>query len=390
MRQTVRAQRSPSHRRNFAFFRRGWHPLWAVDIQARLRSLSDFAAPWVAAVVPGFAALSRLAVDSVWRDDLSTIRGLGLVALGGPTTLTMVGMQLASLLPLGPLPFRLAILSASALSVCAWLIFTLARRLFEAHVPKSFLNAPLAAIAALAATLGPGLQGEGTVAGGATIPLAAGLGTLLAYTHPSWSKPRRHLLASIGLGALLSENLVAAAVVAVALLVAMLMNRDWPKSRRGLIPLGACGLTATALMLPALLRPASPHPSLNFGRSFLVFDLAAIDTVAESTTGLAAWRAASRHRVALPRCPRHPRGCGPRQDPLVGCPLRGAARRRRPVPSHNRCRAHHGLVHPPARVRCHSCGGERRNRCPDGGHHTDGYGSADGQSPPLSSSCSST
>ena len=261
-----------------------------VDIQARLRSLSELAFPWVAVAVPGFAALNRLAVDSVWRDDLPTIRGLGLVALGGSTTLTTVAMQAASFVPLGPLPFRLAILSALALSVCAWLVFLLARRLLETNVPGSFLNTPLAAIAALSATLGPGLQGEGTVAGGATIPLAAGLLALLVYTHTEWPQPRRHLLTAIALGALLSENLVAAAVVGAAITVALLVQRDWPKTKRGLIPLGACAVVAAVLLLPALLRPFSPHATLNFGRSLFSFELASIDTLAQPTDGLTAWR----------------------------------------------------------------------------------------------------
>lgn len=261
-----------------------------MDLTARLRSVSEFVVPWMAAAIPGFAALNRVAVDSVWRDDLPTIRGLGLVALGGCTTLTTVAMQAASLVPLGPLPFRLAVLSAAALSLCSFLIFRLARRLLDTHVAGSALNTPIAAMGALAATLGPGLQGEGTVAGGSTIPLALGIAALLAFTHPTWPQERRHLLSAAAVGALVSENLVSAAVVTVALVVSMLVARDLPKTRRGLIPLGVVAGVAAILLLPALLRPSSPHATLNFGRSLSSFELADIDTLATPTTGLAAWR----------------------------------------------------------------------------------------------------
>jgi len=261
-----------------------------VDIQALLRRLSEAAFPWVAIAAPGFAALSRLPADSVWRDDLATVRALGLVALGGPTTLSTVAMQAASLIPLGPLPFRLALVSALALSAAAWLIFALTRRVLEVHVRGSFLNTPLAAVTALSATLGPGLQGEGTVAGGATVSLAAGLLGLWIVSHDQWPKHRRHLFTAIVLGALLAENLVTAAVVAGAVVATIVVRKDWPKTRYELLPLAATPLVAGVLMLPALLRPSSPHATLNFGRSLFMFDLASIDTVAEPTTGLEAWQ----------------------------------------------------------------------------------------------------
>jgi len=262
-----------------------------VQVASRLRRLSEFVSPWLAVAVPGFAALHRVASDSVWRDDLPTVRGLGLAALGGSTTLTTVAMQAASLVPLGPLPFRLALVSAFALSLCAGLVFLLARRLLETNVPGSFLNAPLAAIAALSATLGPGLQGEATVAGGATVPLAAGLAVLWVVTHPDWSRERRHLIAAVLLGALLSESPLAAAVVAAAVVASTVLRKDWPRSRREVIPLGVMIVVACVMTMPALLRPSSPHAALNFGHSLAMFDLAAVDSLAQPTTGLAAWKA---------------------------------------------------------------------------------------------------
>ena len=261
-----------------------------MDRKARIRTLTDFVATWTAILLPGFAALTRIPSESVWRDDLPAIRGLGLVALGGPATLTTVAMQAVSLIPLGPLHFRIAALSAVMLSVCAALIFTLGRRLLEAHVPGSSLNIPLAAVTALTATLGPGLQGEGTVGGGATIPLAASLFVLLAYLHADRPRAQRHTLTAIALGALVSESLVASAAVTAVIVVAMLVRRDWPRSRRGWVPLGVLLAVGAVALMPALLRPASPHAALNYGRSLSMVGLVSIDTAAVRMAALEAWR----------------------------------------------------------------------------------------------------
>ena len=257
---------------------------------SRVRRLIEFLVPWVAMTIPGYAAIQRVATDSVWRDDLPIVRGLGLAALGGSTTLTTIAMQVASLCPLGPLPFRMALVSVCALCICAGLVFSLARRFVETHVPGSFLNTPLAGIAALCATLGPGLQGEATVAGGATIPLATGLLVLWVFTHPDWPQERRHLLASVFLGLLVAESMVAAAIVLTAIVASLIVRKDWPRNGRQWTALAAMLAAAAVMMLPSLLRPSSPHALLNFGRSFSQFDLASVDSLALPTTGLSAWR----------------------------------------------------------------------------------------------------
>jgi len=244
----------------------------------------------VVIAIPGFAAAQRVGVDSVWRDDLPVVRGLGLAALGGSATLTTVAMQAASLVPLGPLPYRMALVSAMALSVCAGMVFLLARRVLATHVPNSYLNVPLAGVAALGATLGPGLQSEATVAGGATVPLAAGLLVLWAATNADWPQMRRHLLTAVLLGVLWSDSMLAACAVSIAVVLGMLGRKDWPKDGKGWIPVPVMVGVAAAMMLPALLRPSSPHALLNFGHGLSQLDLSIVDPLAKPTTGLSAWR----------------------------------------------------------------------------------------------------
>jgi len=120
-----------------------------VQVVSRFRRWFEWVVPWVAVAIPWFAASQRVGADPMWRDDMPVVRGLGLAAVGGASTLTTVAMQAASLVPLGPLPFRLALVSSVALSICAGLVFLLSRRILETHVPGSFLNTPLAGVAAL-------------------------------------------------------------------------------------------------------------------------------------------------------------------------------------------------------------------------------------------------
>ncbi len=247
---------------------------------------------WLAAIaLPTFAALTRLASESVWADDMPVVRGLGLVSIGWPSTLSSIGMQLASLLPVGPLAFRLAFASALGLGACAALIQSLARRLLESHVSGSFINAPLAAIAALTATLGPALQREGTVAAGSCFGAAAALLALRFATTPSAPRSHRYALVAVTLGALVSESLPATALIGGCIVLAALLMRDAPRRGELAAAIGLLGASTLVFCLPALLRPSAPHVWLNIGRSLTVKGLVAIDTAAVPTTALAAWRA---------------------------------------------------------------------------------------------------
>lgn len=255
----------------------------------RLRQLFEAGFSLTAIVLPASMALTRLAVDPAWRSDLPALRGLGLVPVGGATTLSMIAMQLVSFVPLGTLSFRIAIASALGLVACAWLLQSIARQLLEANVPGSFMNAPLASIAALTAGLGPALQGEATVGGGATIELAASLLALHAWMRPDDLRVRRWTLTALVLGALVSESLVAAGAVAVALVASAIAKRDLLGWREARFPIGALLVSAGLGVLPWILRPIAPNAWLRLGWSLTTGGLVSLDTEAVRTTALSAW-----------------------------------------------------------------------------------------------------
>lgn len=243
-----------------------------------------------AVVLPTIMALGRVSVEPAWRSDLPALRGLGLVPVGGPSTLTTVAMQLAAMAPLGPLSFRISVVSALALAACAWLIQSLARRVLEAHVPGSSLNGPLASIAALTAALGPAMQGEATVGGGGTIELAASLLVLHAWYRKDDIRVQRWVTSAVLLGALVSESFVAAGAVAVAIASAAIAKRERPTAREAILAASALVLATAVCILPWVLRPIAPNAWLRLGWSMTSGGLAAIDTAAIRTSALAAWR----------------------------------------------------------------------------------------------------
>ncbi|MBI5537116.1 MAG: hypothetical protein HY898_30620 [Deltaproteobacteria bacterium] len=243
-----------------------------------------------AILVPAFAAMGRVAVDSAWCDDMPTVRGLGLVSIGAPASLSTVAMQLASLIPIGPMSYRLAIGSALALGLCAALIQKLARMVLEAHVPGSFLNAPLAAIAALTAALGPALQREATIGAGSTFTMAAALAALVALAWRGRPVTTRWLLMALALAGVVCESMIAAGATALGIAVLAGLTRDVPDRRGRQIVAATFLATAIVLALPAVLRPSAPHVWLNLGRSLSTQGLVALDTLARRTSALTAWR----------------------------------------------------------------------------------------------------
>ncbi len=261
-----------------------------MALPQRILRLVDEAMRLAAIVLPTIMALGRVSVAPTWRSDLPVLRGLGLVPVGGPSTLSAIAMQLAGLMPLGPLSFRMAVASALALSACAWLIHSLARRVLDAHVPGWFLNGPLASIAALTAALGPAMQGEATVGGGGTIELAASLLVLHAWLREDEVRVRRWTTSALLLGALVSESFVAAGAVLAALVVSAVIKREWLKGREAIYPAVALVLGAGLCILPWVLRPIAPHAWLRLGWSMTSGGLVAIDSEAVRTTALAAWR----------------------------------------------------------------------------------------------------
>ncbi|KYF66352.1 hypothetical protein BE15_32200, partial [Sorangium cellulosum] len=106
-----------STRRNLALSRPIWHgrPVSSGEKRCWLdRSLA-----FLSAALPFGLSLARAASSGQWREDLTAVRDLGLVAVGVGGGLSTALSQALSLLPLGPRTFRTALGSALALALAS-------------------------------------------------------------------------------------------------------------------------------------------------------------------------------------------------------------------------------------------------------------------------------
>ncbi|WP_437675114.1 hypothetical protein [Sorangium sp. So ce131] len=83
----------------------------------------------LSAALPFGLSLARAASSGQWRDDLSAVRDLGLVAVGVGGGLSTPLAQALSLIPLGSRTFRAALGSALALGLASRLLYAMVRRL---------------------------------------------------------------------------------------------------------------------------------------------------------------------------------------------------------------------------------------------------------------------
>lgn len=285
-------------------------------------SFSEQAFGFVATALPFGLALSRAASSGQWRDDVSAVRDVALVAIGWGGGVSTLVTQATGLLPLGSLTFRAAFGSALALAVAARLLYGLTLRLLAATAPAwPSIRAALATIATLTAALSPTWQREATVGGGAMLSTALALGALalgLEAVDPARAAASPNTARTwIGLGALfgatLAESPPAALALAAALgalftadrlpLVALAIflrvpgarakapARRAPSPPRRVIAWTAAAAALTALLLgaPLALRPYAPRAFVDLGRALSSASLSALDLAGPTTTALGAW-----------------------------------------------------------------------------------------------------
>lgn len=213
----------------------------------------DRAAAALSALVPFGFALARTPLGSSWEGDLALLRGLALLGAPGAGGVSTLLVQLASLVPLGSLAFRAALVSAFALSLAGLLVHALAKRLLLANLRTERLAPILAALASLSTTLSDVLQAEATIVGGAGTSLALGAVVLLLLARAS-DDLRVQLLLGAALGASFVENAAVGAVLLLAVAVHGLLSAPRP-SRKSVGALAAGLLTTSlVLLLPTLLR----------------------------------------------------------------------------------------------------------------------------------------
>ena len=185
--------------------------------QPSQRHWLDPVCAWLSLGIPLIVTALRASPATQWRDDLSVVRGLGIVPIGGEGTLSSLLMQLASLLPIGGRLLRASLVSAVGVALSARLAYALARRVLDDNADTPRLSPPLALSAALVATLAPAWQLEGTIAGGATLAVALVLAGLLVRPHAETRDARVWL----GFGALISLTVFESHVAGLALMLVL-------------------------------------------------------------------------------------------------------------------------------------------------------------------------
>ncbi|WP_437723840.1 hypothetical protein [Sorangium sp. So ce861] len=294
----------------------------------------DRSLAFLSAALPFGLSLARAASSGQWREDLTAVRDLGLVAVGVGGGLSTAVSQALSLLPLGSRTFRTALGSALALALASRLLYEMVRRLLlESARPAPLpglpllrkllggaaeaipaaaarpapggaasprLAAALSAIAVLTAALSPTWQREATVGGGAMLATCCAL-VALALASICAEQARHAGRAWIALGAVLGATFAEsppAGLAAMAASLAMVLARRGlgggaaaagPPRRLLGAAAGAGALTAALLLAPLVLRPLAPRAWADIGRALTAGSLAAIDVASARTTALAAW-----------------------------------------------------------------------------------------------------
>lgn len=261
--------------------------------------------PWVGHLSLAFAVLlplglasSRVDASPVWREDLPLVRGLGLLGTVGEGGVSALLVQLATLLPIGSLPFRAAMVSAFALGACSLAVYELTKKLLSTNLPTPRLAPPLAAMTALLATLSPSLQNEAVVAGGASVAASLGAVSLLLAlrTHATRLSldaeahdPKPFLALGATLAACLVENAPLGLGLASALGLSALITEPRPTKSQLLALSGSLAVTTLALLLPSLLRPLAFGNAHDLGRSLFSLDSAVADVSLSRPRALASW-----------------------------------------------------------------------------------------------------
>lgn len=252
---------------------------------------------WLAIVLPTAMALWRATGSAQWRGDVPAVRdqGLAVVGIGGAVSTPLT--QLAQLLPLGPAPYRSALLSAAALGVCGWIMFRMARRLIAHERLPPWLTSVLAGVASVMAASSISWQREATIGGGACVAAACALGVLdltMVVTRRDArtlvpESTRQWLWIALLCGATVAESLPAGlAVAAVSVFIALSAGKRPPLR---LVPwLGAAAiLVAGLLSAPMFVRPLAPRNWADVGHALSAVSLNTLDVNATRKAALAAW-----------------------------------------------------------------------------------------------------
>jgi hypothetical protein len=211
----------------------------------------------IAAFVPFVVALLHVGSSPAWRDDLPILRGLSGMGAARQGFFWPLLVQASQLVPLGSLPFRASLISASVLGACGYVIFLVTSEILETGMHAPRLNPALSTIAALMATLGPTGQLEGTVGGGGALALLLAMLVMLLRPAESLSSPGRALSVGLVLGALFAESPVLGVALVAAIGSSLFLTQVRPTQANIGSSLGGAIATFIVLVAPLYFRTAS-------------------------------------------------------------------------------------------------------------------------------------
>lgn len=225
------------------------------------QSLLFRAAAALAVWVPLVATLFRTSSVTAWRDDLSVIRSLSLVPIGGEGLVSALVARAFGLVPVGGVWLRAGLVGALAAAAAGSLVFSLLVRLLGTR--QSSATPFLALGAALLVVLGAVWQEEATLTGGAApgavlCLLCLRAGSSRRFTSGAWAASG----AALALAFLESRAAGLAAFAAWGAARFALVRLPGPRGLVGFV--AGAALTTFLVVVPFAARPGAEVLSAPF------------------------------------------------------------------------------------------------------------------------------
>lgn len=200
-------------------------------------------------------------VQAHWAEDLAVVRSLGLIQLGGEGVLSSALQGGLSVVPLGSLLLRMALLNPVLVGLGSWLIFRMARALFPASVSPHLGNL-LALGAAWSVGLSPAWQQAACTLGS---PVLAACLVLVGVCLLQEPRGRSPLALPVVTGLLFCEARGPALVLLAAALVVVVQRQQLPSLGRLLGGALAMATVVAICLLPSLVEPLGGHNAWQMG-----------------------------------------------------------------------------------------------------------------------------
>lgn len=255
-------------------------------MKTRESSGSGFASACAASAfgVPLLVVASRLCTSGRTFDDLTLVRGLGMVPVGGQGVISSLLVRLAALLPIGGQPERAGFVGAIVLGVVGFLCFGIAQSVLRATDCGPRLTALLATSAALSATLSPAAQMQAATLDPVVLSTMFAL-IAIALGNGGLTSARQWLAIGMFAALAMAENLGVGLTFLVIVALQAILCGTMPSRRAVALCAGGLVTVVGLCMLIVLARARSVGSWLTLGAGISTLDAA----TALTTPTLNAW-----------------------------------------------------------------------------------------------------